>query len=106
MTDTFKRVYGPAQLGTSAATLYTVPGSTTFVLRYMLFNNSTSTDRSITVSIGANAAATQILSVRTVPANGTVEWVGSIPMTATEIIQGLAAAATAITAVVCGVEIT
>lgn len=105
MTDTLKRVYGPAQLGTSAATLYTVPASTTFILRYMRFNNTTSTDRSITISIGANAAATQIVSAMTVPANGAIDWTGSIPMTTTEILQGLAAAATAITAVVSGVEI-
>lgn len=106
MTDTAKRLYGPAQLTASAATLYTVPASTITIVRYILLVNTTGTDRTVTMSIGTDAAATRFIAGRTVPANGTVEWAGSIPMTATEVIQGLASAATAINVIISGVEIT
>lgn len=103
-TDTPKRLYGPAQLASSAATVYTVPASTTAILRYMIFTNTTGTDRSITVSVGADAAATRIISAVTIPTGGFIEWAGFIPMTAGEVVQASAAVATAITAVICGVE--
>jgi len=106
MADTPKRLYGPAQLTASAATLYTVPASTTTILRYIRIANTTATDRAVTLSIGTDAAATRFFAGMTVPANGSLDWSGSIPMTAAEIIQGLAAAATALTVIISGVEVT
>lgn len=106
MADTAKRLYGPAQLTASAATLYTVPASTTAILRYIRIVNTAGSDRSVTLSIGTNAADKQIFPTMWVPANGAIDWSGFIPMTETEIIQGLASAASALTVVIAGVETT
>lgn len=106
MTDTPKRLYGPAQLTASAATLYTVPAATVTILRYIRVTNTTGTDRSLTLSIGTDAAATRLFPGTTVPALSVIEVSLFIPMTATEIIQGLASAATALTAIISGVEVT
>jgi len=107
MTDTPKRVYGPAQLASSAATLYTVPASTTAILRYMRLTNTSGSDRTVTVSVGADAAGTRIFSAMTIPASGgSVDWSGFIPLTAGEVIQGYASGASAITAVLAAVEVT
>lgn len=106
MTDAPKRLYGPAQLTASAATLYTVPAVTTTILRYIRVVNTTATDRTFTLSIGANAAATQLFAAVNVPANGYHESALMIPLQAAEIIQGLASAATALTIILAGIEVT
>ena len=106
MTDTPKRLYGPAQPTASAATLYTVPATTSAIVRYIRINNTGGTDRTITLSVGLNAAGTQIFSGVTVPANGYIDWSGFIPMTTGEVIQGLASAAAALTVIISGVEVT
>jgi hypothetical protein len=106
MADTAKRLYGPAQLGTSAATLYTVPAATLTIIRYIRIANPLGNVVAVTMSIGANAAATQFFAATNVPANGYLDWSGFIPMTATEIIQGLASMATALTVIIAGVEVT
>lgn len=105
MADTAKRLYGPAQLTASAATLYTVPASTATILRYIRVANTTASDRTITLSVGADAAATRIFAGQTVPANGALDWSGFIPLAAAEFLQGLASAATALTVTIAGVEV-
>lgn len=106
MADTLKRLYGPAVLTTSVVTLYTVPALTSTVLRYIRFVNTTATDRTVTMSIGADAAATRIFAAMTVPANGSMDWTGTIPLVAAEIIQASASAATAINVIISGIEVT
>jgi hypothetical protein len=106
MADTAKRLYGPAQLATTATTVYTVPAATTTILRYIRIVNTSGTDRAVTLSIGTDAAATRIFAGMTVPASGAVDWSGFIPLAAAEIIQGFAAAASALTATIAGVEVT
>lgn len=105
MADTAKRLYGPAQLTASAATLYTVPAATTAILRYVRIANTTGSDRTVTLSVGADAAATRIFAGQTVPANGALDWSGFIPLAAAEVIQGLASAAAALTVILAGVEV-
>lgn len=106
MTDTPKRLYGPAQLTASAATLYTTPAATTTIVRYIRIANTTGTDRTVTLSIGADAAGTRIFGGVNVPANGALDWSGFLPLAATETLQGLASAASALTVTIAGVEIT
>lgn len=107
MTDTPKRLAGPTQLAAAAATVYTVPASTTAILRYMRIVNTSGTDRTVTVSIGADAAGTRLLSTMNVPANGgVIDWTGFVPLAAGELIQAYASAAAALTAVLAGVEVT
>lgn len=106
MADTARRLYGPAQLAAAAATVYTVPGATTTILRYIRVTNTTGTDRTVTMSIGSDAAATRIFSAVTVLANGgAIDWAGFIPMSAGEVVQAYASAATALTIVIAGVEV-
>lgn len=102
-TDTLKRLYGPAQLPAAAATLYTVPAATTAVLRHIRVLNTTGTDRAVTMSIGADAAGTRFISM-TVPANSVFDWTGNLPLAAGEIVQGFAAVAAALTAIISGIE--
>lgn len=105
MADVVKRVYGPTQLPTAATTLYTVPTSTVTVLRYVRFVNTTGTDRTVTMSIGADAAGTRLFSALTVPANSAYDWSGNVPLTPGETLVGYANAAAAVTCVVSGVEV-
>ena len=106
MVDTAKRLYGPAQLAGAAATLYTVPGATTALLRYIRITNTTANDRTVTLSVGADAPGTRIFNGITVPANGAMDWSGFIPLTTGETIQGSSSAAASLTVIVSGVEVT
>jgi hypothetical protein len=106
MTDTAKRLYGPAALGIAAATIYTAPAATKTIVRYVRATNYTATDRTFNVSVGADAGATRIVSGLTAPANGFVEFPCFIPLDAAEFLQAFASAATAISLIVTGVEVT
>lgn len=106
MADTAKRLYGPAQLTATAATLYTVPAATVAILRYIRIANTSGADRAVTLSVGLDATGTRIFTGQNVPANGSLDWSGFIPLTAAEVIQGFAAAASALTVILAGVEVT
>ena len=88
MTDTPRRI-GPGALGAAASTLFTVPGATTTILRNIHVANTTAAPIAVRVSIGADAAGTRLYSDTAVPANGALDWSGFIPMSATEILQGM-----------------
>lgn len=70
MTTTYDRLYGPANLGTSPATLLTVPPNTTMVIDRIRISNPDSVARTFTLSIGADATGTRLYSGRSVPPNG------------------------------------
>ena len=105
MADTAKRLYGPAQPTTTAATVYTVPASTTAIIRNIRVSNTTGSAATITMSIGANAAAAQIMSAVSVPANSVYDWSGFLVLSATEIIQALQGTSSALTVTISGVEV-
>lgn len=105
MAETLKRIVGPTQPGTAAATLYTVPAATKAILRYIRLCNTSGIDRTITMSVGLDAAGTRIFSGMTVPALGAIDWSGSIPLEAGEVLQGFASAATAITVIAAAVVV-
>jgi hypothetical protein len=106
MADTAKRLSGPTQLGTSATTQYTVPASTTAIIRSLLACNTTANQVKLTVSIGADAAGTRIFSERVIAPRETFEYHGFIVLTAAGILQAYADTATALTLTVSGVEVT
>ena len=89
------RLAGPALLTGAAATLYTAPAASTYntgkvvVRRIHLFNEDTSA-RTVTISIGADAAGTRILDAFSIPANTPYDLWGPFNLAAAEIIQGLA----------------
>jgi hypothetical protein len=90
MANTNKRFYGPAQLATSAATVYTCPASTIGTMKRARVSNPDSVAHTFTLSIGADAAGTRIYSQVTVqPQNGYDIW-GPFTLTAGQIIQAFA----------------
>lgn len=87
-TTTRKRFAGPAQMATSATTLYTCPASTIATVQRARISNPDSSDHTFTLSIGSNAAGTQVYSGVTVKANSGYDIWGPFTLTAAEIIQG------------------
>lgn len=106
MTDLQKRVAGPVALTTSAATYYTVPGATSCILRSIhVVNTNAGSAANFTLSIGTNAAGTQLFAAFPVAAGAVLDWSGFIVLNAADIVQALASVAT-LTLTMSGVEIT
>lgn len=93
------RVYGPAQPGTTATTLYTAPAGGA-VLKEIVMANTTASNATITIGIGGTAAAQQIVPAMTVKAKETVILALSTPLTNGETLQALQGTASAITTTV------
>lgn len=104
MPDVLKRLVGPTALSNSATTVYTVPASTTAVLRHLRVVNETVGAATFTASIGADAAGKRVFYTQSVAAGGAFEWTGNIVMAATEVFQAYASAAATLTLTVSGIE--
>jgi len=63
-----KRLYGPAQVATGPTTVYTVPALTKTVIRHIHVNNPSASPVTLTLSIGADAAATRFYDAYSIPA--------------------------------------
>lgn len=63
-----KRLYGPAQVATGPATVYTVPALTKTIIRHIHISNPSGSAVTLTLSIGADAAGTRALSTFSIPA--------------------------------------
>lgn len=87
MARTALRIHGPAQVSNAAATKATVPANTKYIIRHIHISNTSAGVAKITVSIGADAAATRILDARSVAAGDVYDHFGYYPMEETEIIQ-------------------
>jgi hypothetical protein len=105
MADTAKRLFGPALLTNSAATKYTVPASTTAILRHIRISNTSGTAATVVISIGADAAGTRIFSSENVPANQSIYWSGFLVMAAAEVLQAYSGTNNVLTLTVSGVEV-
>lgn len=88
MTDTAARIIGPMLLTNSSVTLYTVPAATQAIVRSIHIANTSGTAATARLSIGADAAGTRWLPDYSVPANGTYDWSGFLPVAAAETIRG------------------
>lgn len=110
-----KRLCGPSMLTASTATYYTVPVSTTTIVKQILLTNTTSTARTATVRLlpsGVNETATpnwvDILSSVTLAANETLAFNCSMVMNysggAGDQIKALASIAGAVNLTVFGIE--
>ncbi len=107
MADVEKRLAGPTQLGTVAATVYTVPAATTAIIRHVRVTNTTTASAHFTMSIGADGAATRWFHqalVRRSDKNMPLNWSGSLVLAAGEIVQAYSDTATALTLVISGIE--
>ena len=105
MSDASGRIYGPAQPGTSNATLYTVPAVTTVVVRSIHVCNNTASAATISLAINGTAAtaANCWLSALSIPANSVFDWSGFMHLSAADTIQGLQGTASALTVIISGV---
>lgn len=106
MADTLKRLVGPKQLASTTATEYTVPGGTTAVIRHIHLSNPTASPVTVTMSIGADAAGTRFFSGYVIPAGSVFGYPCNIVMATTEILAMNADTATALVALVDGIEVT
>jgi hypothetical protein len=115
MAITQKRLCGPSMLTASTATYYTVPSSTTTIVKQILLTNTTSSAKTATVRLlpsGVNETATpnwvDILSSVTLAANETMAFNCSMVMNYTggagDEIKALASAAGAVNLTVFGIE--
>lgn len=63
-----KRLYGPVAVATGPATVYTVPALTKTIIRQIHVSNPSGSPVTLTLSIGADAAGTRLLSAFSIPA--------------------------------------
>ena len=105
MADASGRIYGPAQPGTTNATLYTVPAATTVVVRNIHICNTSGSAATISLAINGTAAtaANCWLSALSIPANGSYDWSGFLHLSTTDTIQSLQGTASALTVTISGV---
>lgn len=108
MADTAKRLAGPTQPGTSNGTLYTVPASTTTIVRSIIACNTTASTAKISLAVNGSAvtAANCIWEEMEIPANGVADWSGFLVLAAAETLQALQGTTNAITITISGVEVT
>lgn len=106
MADAASRVYGPALLTNVAATVYTVPNLTQFILRDIRAANTSGTAATIFLSIGTDAAGTRILAAVSIPANTTLSLALFLPVEQNEIIQAYSGTNNVIALTLSGVLVT
>ena len=108
MPDASGRIYGPAQPGTTNATLYTVGAAATAVVRSIHICNTTGTAATISLAINGTAAtaANCWLSALSIPANGSYDWSGFLHLSANDTLQGLQGTTSALTVTISAVVTT
>lgn len=98
--DTLKNLY-KGTLGTSSATLYTVPAATKAIVKEIILCNKTATDATATITFdGVN-----IICGKTVPKNDSYVVEFHSILETGKIIAGLASAGTAIDVYISGIEV-
>lgn len=93
MTDVAIKPYS-ATLGTSAATLFSVPSGSVYIVRSIIVVNETGSTLTFTMSIGPDSPTNRIYSARDVQAaHDPFEWTGFMVVNSGEIMQGFASGA-------------
>lgn len=106
MARTPKRLAGPALVSNAAATKYTVPGSTTAVIRHIHISNPSGSPVDFTLSIGTDAAGTRLFDGYPIPTDSIVTLHCYHVMAAAEIIQAFAGTNNVLTLTISGDEYT
>lgn len=102
MADTAKRLFGPTPGNGSEVTLYTAPAAGA-VIRHLHVCNTTTTEQTFKMSIGADAAGTRLFSDTPVPGNGGIlDLTGNIVLSNAETVRWTAP--TTLTVTASGVE--
>lgn len=104
-TLTLKRLYGPALLGNSAATLYTCPASTTAVVRHIHVSNPSGFPVDLTLSIGTATVGARLWDAQPVPARDFIDHLSEHVLAENEIIQGFAGSAATLNVILDGYEL-
>jgi hypothetical protein len=105
MAKITKRLVGPEQLGSSTATLYTVPDGTRTKVRQIQISNPTGgSQRTYTLSIGADPASTRFRDGEVIAAGDTHVIHGPFTIEAGTILAGHASAASALVILIDGIE--
>lgn len=94
---TTKRIVGPATLTGTAATLYTAPTGIRAIIKRIHILNPTTTAYTFTLSIGADAAATELYKTQSVAAGGFFDDYANYSLEPAEILQGFASTTTKLT---------
>jgi hypothetical protein len=84
---TYSRLYGPALLSNSAATVLTAATGMDTMLRHIHVKNTSGSAATFTLSIGTDAAGTRLFDALTVPARKSFEWYGETSLDEGEIVQ-------------------
>lgn len=110
MAYTPKTLYASAYPSNSGATLYTVPPSTSAIVKNIVMTNTTGDDATVHISIvpqsGTVDASNRILSDYNVPANGVNTFDCSIVMPTGASLHGTNTTSQAVVVTISGVEIT
>jgi len=96
------RLYGPAQLGNSDAELFAGAAATRTIIRHIRLTNPTGGAVTVTLSIGADAAATRLYDAFSIAAGGVEDRWCYYVVEAAESVRGHASAATSIVAIING----
>lgn len=68
MAKTHKRLFGPVQVATGPATVYTSPALTKTTIRFLWINNPSALPVLLSISVGADAAGTRLFETYSIPA--------------------------------------
>ena len=90
MARTATRFAGPAVVGSTAATKYTVPASSKAVIRHVHISNPSASAVDFTMSIGTDATGTRIYSGYSISADTVYDHYPYYVVDAAEIIQAFA----------------
>ena len=115
MAITQKRLAGPTQLGTTSVTYYTVPSSTTTIVKQIIVTNTSASAKTVTVRLvpsgdseGATPNSLDIISAMTLSANETMAFNCSMVMVYTggagDQIKALASAGGSVNISIFGIE--
>lgn len=99
-----KRMAGPAQVSNVAATKYTVAASRRGVIRHVHVQNPSGSAVTLTVSIGADAAAVRIFDTYSIAANTVLDHYCYYVLEVAEIIQAFAGTNNILTLTIDGDE--
>lgn len=106
MADAYKQLY-QGQLPSSAATLYTVPGATSAIIRHISVVNNDTVARTCAFYRGGTAATNLITPpAMVVLPGGMQEWDGAMALGTTETLRGVGSVASMLSVTVDGDEIT
>jgi len=106
MARTPKRLAGPLQISNSATTRYTVPAVTKTIVRHIHVSNPSGSPVTLTVTIGADAAAVRLFDAYTIAANSFIDHFCYYVLEATEVIQTNAGTNNILVITIDGDEIT